>query len=93
MALIPTVTKKSVTQSMNKMWNITLNLSVMDGVDEVINKDFNLKYRSGQDIVERVKTVGVEMQDELDSYKSEQVIFNHAQLDTAVTWINNNLEV
>lgn len=93
MALTPTVTKKSVTQSMNKMWNITLNLSVMDGVDEVINKDFNLRYRTGQDVAVRVKTIGVEMQDEIDSYKGEQVIFNHAQLDTAVTWINNNLEV
>lgn len=93
MALTPTVTKKSVTQSMNKMWNITLNLSIMDGGDEVINKDFNLRYRTGQDVAERVKTVGVEMQDEIDSYKSSQVILNHAQLDTAVTWINNNLTV
>jgi hypothetical protein len=38
MALIPTVTKKSVTRQMPKLWNITLNMILTDDSVEVLNK-------------------------------------------------------
>ena len=93
MALVPTVTKVSVKEAMDKMWNITLNLSVMDGAVEVINQDFSLRYRQGQDIEIKVKAILADMQEAIDDYKTEQVYFNHANLDTAVTYLNNNLTV
>ncbi len=91
MALVSTVTKKTVTETMDKMWSITLNLAVLDGTTEVIKKDFILKYRAGQDVEVKVKEILGEMQEAIDDYKGEQVIFNHAQLDAAITYLNNNL--
>ena len=91
MALIPTVIKVSVSETMDKLWNITLNLSVMDGIEEVINQDFSLKYRAGEDVESKVKVIETKMQEAIDDYKGEQTIFNHANLDTAVTYLNNNL--
>jgi len=91
MALTATVTKKSVTQTMDKLWSIALNLSVTDGAVEVLNQDFSLKYRPGQDVAEKVKAVRDEMQKTIDDYKGEQQLLNHAHLDTAVTWLNNNI--
>ncbi len=91
MALIPTVAKKSVTEIMNKMWSIILNLSVTDGEMEIINKDFLLKYRSGQNIEIKVKEILEKMQEAINDYKSEQIIFNHVKLDDAIIYLNNNL--
>ncbi len=91
MALTLTVEKRSVTETMDKMWSIVLNLSILDGTEAVIDKDFTLKYRSGQDVEEKVKALLKEMQEAIDDYKSEQAIFNHTKLDTAVTYLNNNL--
>ncbi|KKM65970.1 hypothetical protein LCGC14_1485890 [marine sediment metagenome] len=91
MVLTLTVEKRSVTETMDKMWSIVLNLSALDGTEVVINKDFTLKYRSGQDVEEKVKALLTEMQEAIDDYKSEQAIFNHTKLDTAVTYLNNNL--
>ena len=91
MALTILVTKKSVTQSQDRLWNITLNLSCKDGVPEVINQDFSFRYKTGQDIEVVVKKIQEEMQRVIDYYKSSQVIFNHAKLTTAITYLNSNL--
>ncbi len=50
MALTILVTKKIVTQSQSGLWNITLNLVCKDGVPEVINQDFSMRYKVGQDV-------------------------------------------
>ena len=86
MALTVLVTKKSVTQSQNGLWGITLNLTCKDGIPEVINQDFFIRYKTGQDIEVIVKRVQEEMQKVIDYYKSSQVIFN-----TAITYLNSNL--
>ena len=91
MALTLTVEKRSVTETMGKMWSIVLNLSALDGTDVVVNKDFVLKYRAGQDVEEKVKALLEEIQEAIDDYKGEQTIFNHTKLDTAITYLNNNL--
>jgi len=57
MALTLTVEKRSVTETMDKMWSIVLNLSILDGTDVVINKDFTLKYRTGQDVQVKVQAI------------------------------------
>ncbi len=91
MALSITVTKKSVTQSQDGLWGITLNLVCKDGVPEVINQDFSMRYKTGQDIEVVVKRLQEEMQRIINYYKSSQVIFNHAKLATAITYLNSNL--
>ena len=91
MALTILVTKKSVTQSQDGLWSITLNLACKDGVPEVINQDFSMRYKTGQDIGLVVKKVQEEMQRVINYYKSSQFIFNHAKLATAITYLNSNL--
>lgn len=91
MALTITITKKSVTQSQDGLWNIVLNLICKDGVPEVINQDFTMRYKTGQDIEVVIKKIQGEMQKTIDYYKSSQVIFNHAKLATAITYLNSNL--
>ena len=91
MALTILVTKKNVTQSQAGLWSITLNLSCKDGVPEVINQDFSMRYKTGQDIELIVKKIQEEMQKVINYYKSSQVIFNHAKLATAITYLNSNL--
>jgi len=91
MALAILVTKKSVTQSQDGLWNITLNLACQDATVEVINQVFSMRYKTGQDIEVVVKKVQEEMQRVIDYYKSSQVILNHAKLATAITYLNSNL--
>jgi hypothetical protein len=91
MALTITVTKKSVTQSQEGLWLITLNLVCLDAAVEVINQDFTMKYKTGQDVEVKVKLLQEEMQDVINYYKASQVIFNHTKLATAVAYLNNNL--
>ena len=91
MALQIEVTKVSVSEQMDKLWNITLNLKCTDDSVEVINQDFSISYRTGQDAEIKVKSLLAEMQEAIDDYKDEQQIFNHTKLDTAVTWLQNNL--
>ncbi len=91
MALTLTVEKRTVTETMDKMWSIVLNLSALDGTEVVINRDFALKYRAGQDVETKIKVLLEEMQEAIDDYKGEQAIFNHTKLDAAITYLNNNL--
>jgi hypothetical protein len=91
MALTIEVSKVSVDEVMDKLWNITLNLRCLEGAVEVINQDFSVRYRPGQDAQARVQTILEKMQETIDDYKGEQQIFNAAQLDNAVTWLQTNL--
>ncbi len=91
MALTLQVTKKSVQTSQSGLWIITLNLQGLDGATEVINQDFQIRYKTGQDVEVKVKAIQEEMQRFIDNYKSEQVIFNNAKLTTAVNYLNSNL--
>lgn len=97
MALIVEVTKISVLEQMNKLWNITLKLRLLDDVPdpdvEVFNKDYPIRYRTGEDIADKEAKIQVMMQEDIDDYKAEQVIFDHAKMDTIVTNLNNNLVV
>ncbi len=91
MALTISVAKKSVSQSQSGLWNITLNMICKDGVSEVINQDFSMRYKAGQDVEVEVKKVQEGMQRVIDYYKASQVIFNHVKLTTVITYLNSNL--
>lgn len=91
MSLTISVTKKAVSKTMDGLWNITLNLSCADGATKVIDQDFSMKYRTGQDPEVQVKKIQGDMQAAISEYKAEQVLMNHAKLDSAVTYLNANL--
>lgn len=93
MALVATVTKKSVSKIMDKMWHITMNLVLTDNSVEVLTKDHSVRYRTGDSISGKVSEFIDLMQYDIDKYKSEQNIFTNAQLDTAVTNVQAGLEV
>ncbi len=97
MALIIEVTKISVKEQMDKLWNITLKLRLLDDIPEpdveVFNQDFSIRYRTGEDIANKENKLQAMMQKAIDDYKNEQVIFDHSKTDTIVTNLNNNLVV
>jgi hypothetical protein len=93
MALATTVTKKSVTEVQSKLWNVTLNMTLDDGAEEVINKDYALHYRLGDSIAAKQATWVALMQADIDKYKSEQTIYNAAALSTVVTNVGSALVV
>lgn len=93
MALVATVTKKSVTKIMDKLCNISMNMTLTDDAVEVINKDYSVWYRPGDSIAAKEAGLIAMMQVDIDKYKSEQAIYNNAALDTAVVNVQAGLEV
>lgn len=93
MALTKTVTPVSVKKQMDKLWNVTLNLKIFDDAVEVYNQDFSVRYRDGEDIADKELKFQTKMQKAINDYNAEQVIFNHAKMDTMVINLNNNLVV
>ena len=93
MTLTATVTKKSVTEVQDKLWNVTLNMTLDDGAVEVLNKDYALHYRPGNSIAAKQATWIATMNADIDTYKSEKTIFNAAALNTVVTNVGSALEV
>jgi hypothetical protein len=89
--LTATVTKKSVTTGQSGLWIIVFNLVVKDGTPEVINQDVSCEYRTGESPSQKVVEIKNKMQKIIDDYKSSQVIFNAAALDTAVQNIQGGL--
>ncbi len=89
--LTATITKKTVTTSQKDLYAITINLSLKDGVTEVLNKDYTDKYRTGQNIsaivAKFIKTINLDIVD----YKAAKVIFDAAGFNTAITNIQNGL--
>ena len=93
MALTATVTKKQVRKVINNLFGISMNMVLTDGEVEVINKDYTIRYRKGDVISEKINQLVNSMQDDIDKYKEESVLYNNAQLDTAVSSVQAALEV
>jgi hypothetical protein len=93
MAIIATVEKRPVQYRQPKLWNITLNLTLIDDGVEVINKDYSAEYIPGDYIPSKTEQFSSMMQADIDKYKSEQVIYTAAALNTAVTTIGEALVV
>lgn len=91
MALVITVIKKEVSLQQDKLWNIILNMICTDAAVEVINQDFSTRYRTGDDIDDKTAGLFADMQAVIDEYNAEQVVFDHAKMDTLVTYLNSNL--
>ena len=93
MALVATVSKKSVTEVQSKLWNVTLNMTMDDGAEEVLNKDYSLHYRPGDSIAAKQDAWIAMMQADIDKYKGEQTIYNAAAMNTVVTNVQAGLVV
>lgn len=93
MALSVVVTKKSVILTQSKLWLITLNMTLLNDGVEAFSKDYSIKYRTGDLISAKVVRFIELMQKDIDIYKSEQLIFNNAQLNTAVINVQAGLGV
>ena len=93
MALVATVSKKSVSYAQPKLHNITFNLVLKEDTTEVLNKDISCVFLAGDSVSTKVALVTNLMQDEIDKYKSEQVIFTSTALNNAVTSIQNGLNL
>ena len=81
-----TVTKIDVNQTMKGQYSVTWELKGFDESEaELFSQTFNEDYKTG-DPPSRVEDGFIsQMQDCIDKYKSEQVILNHALMDSAVT--------
>lgn len=93
MALEALVTKSSVSQVMPSLWMIAFNLTLTDDTVEVVNRDFSVKYRQGEDIEAKSAELLSMIQKVIDAYKAEQVIFDHSKMTTVETYLNANLVV
>lgn len=91
MALVITVTKEAVQLQRPNLYHTGINLLVTDNAVEVINQIFQVNHNTGQDLEPKIKDLKNQMQAVIDDYVAEQVVYNHAKLDNAITWLNNNL--
>ena len=91
MALIATVTKKSVIKTQDNRYDISFNLILTDDVVEVINADYSCRYRIGDNISSKLAIIGADMQKAIDTYKAQKTVFNSTALNNAVTTIQNGL--
>lgn len=89
-----TVTKIDVNQTMKDQYSVVWGLKGFDEAEiELFSQTFNEDYKTG-DPTSRVEDGFIEqMQDYIDGYKSEQVILNHAQMDSAIASVQAALEV
>jgi len=88
-----TVTKQSVSQSMIGQFSVTWELKGFDGATELFSTTFSEDYKTG-DAPSRV-VIGFrdKMQAYINKYKAEQVLLNHALMDTAVSTVQSALEI
>lgn len=84
MALSKTVTKISVTNPQSKLYIITLQLTITDTAGLGFTKQYSKEYRTGENVSTKTQAFINAMQDDIDSYKNSQAIYNNASLDTAV---------
>ena len=85
------ITKISVKLSQIGLYQITLNLKYLDGEEVLIDQDFTQEHRVGDAPSICVTKIQVLMQKAIDNYKEEVVIFNSAVLDSAITYLQENL--
>ena len=93
MALTATVTKTAVRQVFAKLWSITLQLELKEDAVTVLTASFSENYKQGHAIADVGARFVAKMQAAIDRYKSEQVVLNHADLDTVVTSVQAGLVV
>lgn len=87
------VTKKSVSLTQPKLYNIVINLTVTDTEGAGFNKDFNVEFHTGDSVSDKTAKVIEEMQKAINDYKAEQTILKSTALDNAVNTISGGLNL
>ena len=93
MALIATVTKKSASKDAAGIYSISMNLVLTDDTVEVINQDYSQTHNSANNISVARDEVMARMQDAIDEYKENKIVYDSTAFTDAVTYINANLVV
>ena len=88
-----TVTKQSVSQSMIGQFSVVWELKGFDGATELFSQTFNEDYKTGDAPSRVMLGFKDKMQAYINKYKTEQVLLNHALMDTAVSTVRAALEV
>ncbi len=91
MALSAVVTKKSITTTQDKLYQITLELVLTDTAGIGFTKDYSQDYRTGENVANKKALFLDQMQKDIDYYKAAQVLSGTAALATAITDIQNSL--
>lgn len=93
MVLEATVTKKSASKDSPGIYSISMILILTDDAVEVINKDFVQVHNSANNISVARDEIMARMQDAIDEYKENKLVYDSAMFTTAVAYINTNLVV
>jgi len=93
MALEVTVTKKSASKDSTGIYSISMNLVLTDDAVEVINQDFAQVHNSANNISVARDEIMTRMQDAIDEYKENKVVYDSVAFTNAVTYINENLVI
>jgi len=88
-----TVTKQSVNQSMIGQFSVVWELKGFDGATELFSQTFSEDYKTGDSPSRVMLGFKDKMQAYINKYKAEQVLLNHALMDTAVSTVRAALEV
>jgi len=87
------VNKQSVSQSMIGQFSVVWELKGFDGEVELFSATFSEDYKTGDAPSRVVKGFKDKMQAYINSYKTEQALLANPLMDTAVTIVQNALEV
>lgn len=93
MVLVATVTKSLAFEDSTGIYIISMNLVLTDDAVEVINQDFSQIHNIANDITIARDEIMLEMQNAIDNYKTNKIIYDNAMFTDAVSYINTNLVV
>jgi len=93
MVLEATVTKKSASKDATGIYSISMNLILTDDAIEVINQDFAQTHNSANNISVARDEIMAKMQDAINKYKENKIVYDSVAFTDAVTYINTNLVV
>ena len=86
MAYTPTVTKSTVTKLSDVLYNITVSISISDGVSTVFERTASAKYNTNAGDMESLKAALIaDVKNDWDKWKAEDNVFNAAAFDTLVS--------
>jgi hypothetical protein len=87
-----TVSKVSVDKVREKLYRISLNLTVTEDESELINQTFQEYYRSGDVPSVVVNRFYANMQAVITGFIEAQAIYDAAALDNAITYLETSLK-
>ena len=86
------ITKVGISERMEGLFTVTLNMRCLSGSTEVINQNFTENYRPGDSMEKVISKVSEKMQDVINQYKNEQVIDTTLDWDIAIVELQKHLE-